>query len=48
MDKTINNFECLRSGGMSLVQSESVQSPEDSLDLILSNNFLYEFLCVLR
>jgi hypothetical protein len=48
MDKTINNFECLRSGGTSLVQSKSVQSPEDSIDLIFSNDFLYEFLCALR
>jgi hypothetical protein len=46
LDKTIHNFKGLRSGGTSLVQSESVQPLQDSLNLILSKNFLYEFLCV--
>jgi hypothetical protein len=45
LDETVYNFEGLRSGGMSFVQSESVQSLEDGLDLILAKNFLYEFLC---
>jgi len=45
LNKAIHNFECLHSGGTSLVQSESVQSSENSLDLILSDHFLFEFLC---
>jgi len=46
LDETVYNFEGLRSGGTSFIQSESVQPLEDSLDLILAKNFLYEFLCV--
>jgi hypothetical protein len=45
LDETVYNFEGLRSGGTSFIQSESVQPLEDSLDLILAKNFLYEFLC---
>ena len=45
MDETVYDFESLRSGGTSFIQSESVQPLEDSLDLILAKNFLYEFLC---
>jgi len=46
LDETAYDLEGLRSGGTSFVQSESVQPLEDSLDLILAKNFLYEFLCV--
>jgi hypothetical protein len=46
LEETVYDFEGLRSGGTSFVQSESGQPLEDSLDLILAKNFLYEFLCV--
>jgi hypothetical protein len=46
LDETVYNFEGLRSGGTSFIQSEPVQPLENSLDLILAKNFLYEFLCV--
>ena len=46
LDEAAYYFEGLCSGGTSFIQSESVQPLEDSLDLILAKNFLYEFLCV--
>jgi len=46
LDETAYDFEGLRSGGTSFIQSQSVQPLQDSLDLILAKNFLYEFLCV--
>jgi hypothetical protein len=45
LDKTIHNFERLCSGCPSLILSEPVQPTQDSFYLILSKNFLYEFLC---
>jgi len=45
LDEAVHNFECLYSSGLSLVKGESVQSLQDSLDVVLSKDFLYEFLC---
>jgi hypothetical protein len=45
LDKTINNFEGLRSSCPGLVESESVHALQDRFDLILSENVPYEFLC---
>src|SRR5712691_8553403 len=38
-------FEGLRTGGDILLLSESVQPIEESLDVVLSKHFHYEFLC---
>ena len=46
LDETTNNFKGLCSCRLSLVAGEPVQPMQDSFDLILSKNFLYEFLCV--
>ena len=45
LNKPAYNFKGLRSGGPSLIQGQSVQPLQDSLDLILPKNFLHEFLC---
>ena len=46
LDETGHNLECLCSCGASLVKSESVQSLQDRLDVVLSEKFLYKFLYV--
>jgi hypothetical protein len=44
-DEMMHTFEGLRTGGDALLLSESVQPLDESLDVILSKRFLYEFLC---
>lgn len=47
LNESTYNFKCLGSGGPSLIQGQSVQPLQDSLDLIISKHFLHEFLyCV--
>jgi hypothetical protein len=46
LDEAIHNLECLCSCGPSLVESESVQSLQNSLNVVLSKNFIYKFLYV--
>ena len=44
-DEVMHAFEGLRTGGDILLLSKSVQPLEESLDVILSKQFRYEFLC---
>jgi hypothetical protein len=46
LDKTVDNLERLSSSSPSLINGESVQSMQDSLDFLLSDNFLYKFDCI--
>ena len=45
-DETVDDLERLSSSSPSLANGESVQPMQDSLDFLLSENFLYEFDCV--
>jgi len=46
LDETVDDLERLSSSSPSLANGESVQPMQDSLDFLLSENFLYEFDCV--
>jgi len=46
LDKTINDFECLRGSYSSLILGEPIQPLKYCLDLLLSEKLLYKFFCV--
>ena len=46
LDEAVHNLECLCPCGASFVKREPVQSLQDSLDVVLSQKFLHEFLYV--
>jgi len=46
LDETVDNLERLSSSSPGLVNRESVEPMQDSLDFLLSENFLYKFDCV--
>lgn len=47
LDKVINDLESLGCGGPSLVERESIKSLQHCLDIMLSQEFLHKFYCVL-
>jgi hypothetical protein len=47
LDKTINNFEGLRSSYPSLILGEPIQPLEYCLDLVLSKKLFNNFFCVI-
>ena len=46
LDKTIHNFEGLRTARLNLIQGESVQPLQDSLDQAPSEKYFRGFACV--
>jgi len=46
LDETVDDLERLSSSSPGLVNGESLEPMQDSLDFLLSENFLYEFDCV--